>query len=153
MLYLDSSVLVKRYSDERGSRAVAARFESGEKIFTSMLSFAEVHSSISRKFRSRELTLKELQVLRENFTEDWLFSLNILNLDVGTMSALPQFVETHELRAGDALHLSAACWLRDTNLVRKRGNQRAEIFEFGVSDKRLAKIARECGLQVFNPEE
>ena len=50
MLYLDASALVKRYSNEKGSRAVVERFESGEKIFTSVLSFGEVHASFARKF-------------------------------------------------------------------------------------------------------
>jgi predicted nucleic acid-binding protein len=152
MLYLDSSVLAKRYSDEKGSRAVRARFQSGEKIFTSMLSFAEVQSSIARKFRDEGLGAEKFHKLRENFMEDWLFSLNVLNMDASTMSELPRLVEKFSLRAGDAIQLSAACWLRDKNLSRTRHNQRAETVEFGVSDRHLAKIAEECGFKIFNPE-
>ncbi len=153
MLYLDSSALVKRYSNERGSRAVVARFESGEKIFTSMLSFGEVHSSIARKFRSKELSLLELRKLRENFLNDWLFSLSILDLDGRTMSELPRLVEQHDLRAGDAIHLAAAFWLKDTIRLRKHRDRLEETVEFGVADKRLAKVAQECGFKMFNPED
>src|SRR5579863_9005606 len=108
MLYLDSSALIKRYSNEKGSRAVLVRFESGEKIFTSMLTFGEVHSFLGRKFRSRELGVTELTKLRKNFENDWLFSLSILDVDSRTMNALPQLVEQYEIRAGDAIHLCAA---------------------------------------------
>ncbi len=153
MLYVDPSVLVKRYSDEKGSRALATRFESGDKVFTSMLSFGEVHSSFARKFRARGLSLQSLIKIRENFMEDWLFSLNVLQIDNSTMTALPRLVEEHELRAGDAIQLSTACWLRDINLLQRRGNQRPETVEFGVSDRRLEKIAKACGFQVFNPED
>jgi len=153
MLYLDSSALVKRYSIEKGSRAVVARFESGEKIFTSMLSFGEVHSSIARKFRSKELSLLELAKLRENFLNDWLFSLSVLDIDGRTMSELPRLVEQHDLRAGDAIHLSAAFWLKDTIRLRRRRDRLEETVEFGVADNRLAKVAQECGFQVFNPED
>jgi len=153
MLYLDSSALVKRYSDEKGSRAVVARFESGVKVFTSMLSFGEVHSSIARKFRSKELSLLALTKLRENFLEDWLFSLSVLNLDGSTMSALPRLVEQYDLRAGDAIQLSTAFWLRDTNRLRRHGAHSEQSVEFGVADNRLAKVAQECGFQVFNPED
>ncbi len=153
MLYLDSSALVKRCANEKGSRAVGARFESGEKVFTSMVSFGEVHSSIARKFRSKELNSAELTKLRESFLDDWLFSLSVLNLDSSTMSELPRLVEQFELRAGDAIQLSTAFWLKNTNRLRRRSNLPEEAVEFGVADKRLAKVAQDCGFQVFNPED
>ncbi len=153
MLYLDSSALVKRYSDEKGSPAVVARFESGEKIFTSMLSFGEVHSSIARKFRSRELSSLELAKLRECFLDDWLFGLSVLNMDGSTMSELPRLVEEYDLRAGDAIQLSTAIWLKDTNRLQRRRDRLDENVEFGVADKRLAMVANDCGFVVFNPED
>lgn len=152
MLYLDTSALVKRYSSEKGSTAVVARFDRGEKIFTSRLTFAEVHASLGRKFRLGELTERDLAKLRDEFYSDWLFSLSVLDLDVGTLSALPRLVEEYDLKAGDAVHLSSAFWLRDTIRLRRVRGGFEESVEFGVADKQLAKIAETCGLQVFNPE-
>lgn len=152
MLYLDSSVLVKRYSLESGSKAVVARFDREDRIFTSRLSFAEVHSSLGRKFRAGELKSEELARVREEFESDWLFSLSILDLNVGTMSAITQLVEQFDLKAGDAIHLSAAFWLRDTIRLGRFRGVAGESVEFGVADKQLARIARTCGLQVFDPE-
>ena len=152
MLYLDASALVKRYSAEKGSKSVSARFERNERIFTSMLSFAEVHSSLGRKFRDGELTDRALGRIREEFLNDWLFGLSVLDLDVGTMSAIPSLVEKYELRAGDAIHLSTVFWLRDTFRLRGVKGEGEERLEFGVADKRLAGIAELCGLRVFNPE-
>jgi uncharacterized protein len=152
MLYLDTSALVKRYSLEKGSKAVLARFEGHEKIFTSRLSFAEVHSALGRKFRAGELTSHQLSQVRDEFENDWLFSLSILDLDVGTMSAISQLVEQYDLKAGDAVHLSAAFWLRDGIRIGRAQGRPAEFVEFGVADKQLAGIARRCGLRVFDPE-
>jgi predicted nucleic acid-binding protein len=152
MLYLDASALVKRYSSEKGSKAVVARFDRNERIFTSRISFAEVHSSLGRKFRAGELNSKDLTRVREEFESDWVFSLSVLDLDVGTMSAISQLVEQYDLKAGDAIHLSAAFWLRETIRVGRFRDTPDESVEFGVADKQLARIARMCGLQVFDPE-
>src|ERR1700693_997897 len=110
MLYLDASALIKRYLNEKGSRIVIARFESGEQIFTSMLSFGEVHATIARKLRSRELDADEIARLRELFERDWLSGLSVLDLNLRTMSALPRLAERFPIRARDAIHLSAAFW-------------------------------------------
>jgi predicted nucleic acid-binding protein len=152
MLYLDASALVKRYSSERGSAAVVARFDREERVFTSRLSFAEVHSSLGWKFRAGELTAETLARLREEFESDWIFSLSVLDLDVGTMSAISRLVEHYALTAGDAVHLSAAFWLQDAIRLGRFRGAAGEPVEFGVADKQLARIARICGLQVFDPE-
>lgn len=152
MLYLDASALAKRYFNEPGSEVVAARFESGERIFTSILTFAEIHSAIARKFREKEFDSQEFIRLRDAFQDDWLFSLCKLNLDFKAMIALPRLVENYSLKAGDAIQLSTAVWLRDSLLIGVWSGNARETVEFGVADNRLAKVALECGLQVFNPE-
>jgi predicted nucleic acid-binding protein len=152
MLYLDSSALVKRYVQEDGSKAVASRFERGEAIYTSVLSFAEVHAAIGRKYRDRELSVNEKEKLVDEFSNDWLFNLSILELTTHTMSALPTLCEQYFLKASDAIHLSAAFWLKDTfRLHAKRSEGGGNIVEFGVSDRRLGEAALKCGFQVFNP--
>jgi predicted nucleic acid-binding protein len=144
MLYLDSSALVKRYVQEEGSKAVTSRFEQGETIYTSVLSFAEVHATIARKYRDRELSVNEKDKLVDEFLNDWLFSLSILELTTHTMSALPTLCE--------AIHLSAAFWLKDTFRLHARGFERTgNIVEFGVSDRRLGEAALKCGFQIFIP--
>lgn len=152
MLYLDSSALAKRYFQERGSHSVSARFVGGEAIYTSVLSYGEVHAAMGRKFRLNETDAEELERSRDAFTEDWLFGLSQVELSVQTMSALPKLVEVYDLKAGDAIHLSAALWLRDTIYLRTKSNHAREAMEFGVADRRLGWVATQCGLQVFDPE-
>ena len=153
MLYLDTSVLVKRYFQEVGSKAVNSRFESGEKIYTSILTFAEVHAAIGRKYRVGELNAKEKKTLIDDFQADWLFSLNVLELTTVTMIALPSLCEEYSLRASDAVHLSAAFWLKDAIRIRVKGFEGSgNSVEFGASDHQLSEAALKCGFPVFNPE-
>jgi predicted nucleic acid-binding protein len=153
MLYLDASALMKRYVTEKGSGALNARFERGEDIFTSLLSFGEIHTAIARAHRMKKLTTEELTRVREEFLNDWLFGLSAIEVNVNTMSALPGLVESYPLRAADAVHLSAAFWLRDTLRLRGHRPLPKDEMEFGVADKRLAEAAAKCGLSVFNPEQ
>lgn len=153
MIYLDSSVLVKRYVQETGSAAVITRFESGETIYTSVLSFAEVHATIGRKHRNKQLSVSEKKKLVDEFLYDWLFSLTVLELTTHTMSALPELCVEHFLKASDAVHLSAAIWLRDSIRIRAKGFENSDrITEFGTSDLQLGKAVSACGFQVFDPK-
>jgi predicted nucleic acid-binding protein len=152
MLYLDSSALVKRYVQEEGSKAVNSRFEQGETIHTSVLSFAEVHATIGRKYREKRLSIHETKKLVDDFLYDWLFSLTVLELTTHTMTALPTLCDQYLLKASEAIHLSAAIWLKDN--IRAHAKAFAgsgNIIEFGVSDRRLGEAARKCGFQVFDP--
>jgi predicted nucleic acid-binding protein len=151
MLYLDSSALVKRYVQEAGSKAVTARFESGETIYTSVLTFAEVHAAIGRKFHDREMSVTEREKIVEDFQNDWIFSLSILELTIHTMSALPALCQQYPLNASDAIHLSTAYWLRYTIRLQGKRLDGENIVEFGVSDRQLGEAALKCRFKIFRP--
>lgn len=73
MLYLDSSLLVKRYLRERGWESVNARFGTNERIFTSALSYAEVQAALGRKLQQRDVDKKGHKRARDKFLQDWFF--------------------------------------------------------------------------------
>jgi predicted nucleic acid-binding protein len=153
MLYLDSSALVKVYFNEVGTKAVIARTKDPEQgVCTSVLAFAEVQSALARRYRERLLTLKELAKGRELLKRDWFNLLNVIELNLETMAALPNLVERFPIKAADAIHLSTAIWLNRTiqseNLLYE-----GKVLEFGVADRDLANIAKNCGLLIFNPED
>jgi hypothetical protein len=117
-----------------------------------MLSFAEVHAAIGRKFRDKQLSVNEKKKLVDEFLYDWLFSLTVLELTTHTMIALPTLCEQYSLKASDAIHLSAAIWLKDSVRVHAKGFEGSgSTVEFGVSDRQLGEAALKCGFQVFNP--
>jgi predicted nucleic acid-binding protein len=153
MLYLDSSALVKVYFKEIGTEAVIARaIDLDEEVCTSVLTFAEVQSALARRYRERLLTSQELAKGRESFERDWSILLNVVELNLQTMAALPNLVEQFRLKAADAIHLSTAIWLN--RMMQSEDSPRVkEVLEFGVADRDLADIAGQCGLRIFNPED
>jgi predicted nucleic acid-binding protein len=153
MLYLDSSAIVKRYFKEKGSNAVITRAaEPNQETFTSVLSFAEVQSTIARKYREKQITSQEFTRLRETFESDWTTLFTLIECNLETMGRLPKLVELYPLKAGDAIQLSTAMWLNEG--IQSDVSPRAkEVLEFAVADRALATIADKCGLRVFNPED
>lgn len=152
MLYLDSSALVKSYLNEVGTAAVRIRLSSAERIFTSALTYAEVHTVLGRKYQARELPRQEFQTARDAFVRDWVLALLVLELDTKTLSGVPGLVERYPLKASDAVHLASGLWLHDMLQLSADFAAGESKLEFGVADKSLARIASECGLAVFDPE-
>ena len=117
-----------------------------------MLTFAEMQSVMARKHREKQINLAELSKLREVFERDWAILVSAVELTLQTMAALPGLVQQFRLKAGDAVQLSTAIWLKD-NIEAGGDNRISKILEFGVADRELGEIARQCGLIVFNPED
>ncbi len=150
MLYLDSSVIVKRYVREAGTDRLRARCRQEEFLFTSALSYAEVLAAFSRKFREGALSRAQFDHAASAFLADWLH-FQKLELDARTLAAVRSLVERYAIRGADAVHLSAGLWLRDATRL-QTGAAFADL-EFSVADVSLARIAADIGLSVFNPEQ
>jgi predicted nucleic acid-binding protein len=152
MLYVDSSVLVKRYLDEPGSEVLRARLRRGDKIYTSALSYAEVLSVFGRRFRERLNSEAEFEMLHDCLRTDWFSLWNVLEVNAQVMASVHDLVKQHPIKSADAVHLSAALWLRSESRPHPEPSGSEIEVEFGVADKALARIAAQCGLAVFNPE-
>ena len=125
MLYLDSSALVKVYFKEKGSEAViarAARPGSGNLYVCAQFCRGSIRDG--SQHRERLLTSQELTKAPRTFESDWSILLNVVELDLQTMAALPKLVEQYPLKAADAIQLSTAIWLKGrfnpTFLLRER---------------------------------
>ena len=151
MLYLDASALVKRYLREPGSDEVNHLFQRGEKLFTSVLSYAEVYAAVSRKFHNKEISRTVFERSRKGFLEDYMFALHTLELDVGTLAAVPSLTERHPIRGADAVQLSSVLWLRDMMQLVPSFIDDENRLEFVTADERLAVFSREAGLTVSVP--
>jgi len=152
VLYFDSSALIKHYVQERGSEEVGKNLrdeeEASRPVFTSVLTFAEVHAALARRAKDRSFSSGDFIRARTNFDSDWIFGLSAVDLGPGVLSIIRNIVDQFALRGSDMVHLASAIWLRDTAVGTRGGNQ----LLFLSSDKPLAKAAAGCGLEVFNPE-
>jgi predicted nucleic acid-binding protein len=152
VLYLDSSVIVKLYFDERGSGPVRDRVKLENQIFTSELTFAEVHASLARKNREKHINTNEFGAVVRAFREDWMSKFVRIVVDSSTMTDIPELVRKYNLRGADAVHLAAALWLQEKTRISDSPASVEPKVEFCVADQYLASIASRCGLTVFNPE-
>ncbi len=152
MLYLDSSALVKRYIHETGSDELERRLAWGDRLFTSALSFAEIHAVFGRKRREHLLSTPHFEEARRKFLYDWLYSIQVLEVNTETLKVVPEVVSQFPLGGSDAVHLAAASFLRDNAGVNQSHDPGDKVFEFAVADKKLARIAREYGFPVFDPD-
>ena len=158
MLYTDSSALVKRYLEERGSNELNAKIaqttRARHRVLTSVLSFAEVHAAMARKLRERPaLKATEYHWATARFDSDWKTYLTRVDLTTAVLTLIPDLVKRHFLRGSDAIHLASALWVRESLEFGKAKGTSAETLIFATSDKQLARAAEYEQLEVFNPED
>ena len=142
MIYADSSVIVKRYYGEAGTARVRQHWGAAQRVFTSRVAYAEVHAALARKYREGGLSAPAFRTAALAFDAEWLSYDQVL-VDGTTLAHVRRLVRRHFLRGYDALHLSAAIWLRD---------EIGPAIEFWVADAQLAAAARRERLAVVNPE-
>ena len=142
MIYADSSVIVKRYYDEKGSQLVRDRWTAPGRVFTSRVAYAEVHAALARKRRDGGISASQLRSAASAFETEWL-AYDQVWVDDATLAEVRRLVRRHALRGFDAIHLSAALWLQ---------SQLGAKLEFWVSDERLEAAALRERLTVVNPE-
>ena len=160
MLYVDSSALVKCYLRERGTDEMIELLGANERVFSSLLTFAEVHSALAKRFlheRPKNETLAQalraLETARDAFHLDWTSSLNVVEITTRTLSNFPELVERFgALRTPGAIQLASALWLRDKGRWSSSPEENDQKMEFVTADRKLGQVARACGLTVFDPE-
>lgn len=155
MLYLDSSALVKRYVWEPGTEMLAARIRAeestGQTLFTSVLTFAEVHHSLSRKHKENSLSAAQFVQAKRVFETDWLNYLTVIELGAGVLGFVPEIFRRTTLKSSDAIHLASALWLRDLFRLSSRYGPKGSKVTFATSDLALEREASTSRLEAFNP--
>jgi predicted nucleic acid-binding protein len=140
ILFLDTSVLVKLYIAEPGSERMREAAGQGEPVAVSVLAFAEIHATFSRRRREELLMDAELEQLRLGFANDW-DELKQVPVGAAVLRLVPDLCKNHPLRGADAVHLASALLLHQEGL---------EV-RFACSDRHLLAAAAAEGLATFNP--
>jgi uncharacterized protein len=152
VLYFDSSALIKHYVQEKGSEKVGKTLrdeeEASRPVFTSVLTFAEIHAALARRAKDRSLSSDEFIRARSNFDSDWVSGLSAIDLGPEVLRIVRNTVDQFALRGADMVHLASAIWLRDT-AARTRSRDQLVLL---TSDRLLDKAAAGCGLEVLDPE-
>ena len=110
MLFLDASALVKRYVREEHSARVRRLIVAGP-VAISRLSEVEVPSALARLLRERRLTSRAADRLVRAFSAD-LGAWHVVEITPAVTALARTLLLRHDLRAGDAIQLASALWLR-----------------------------------------
>lgn len=155
MLYLDSSALVKHYVQEAGTEKLEdwLRIEeaASRQLFTSVLTFAEIHATLARRMQDKSLSTREFIRARKKFDSDWALRLSPIDLAPAVLGIVRDVVGVG-LRSADAVHLVSAVWLRDAALLGLTSNVKGVTVTFVTSDEKLAEAAQKKHFEVFNPQ-
>lgn len=134
MLYLDSSALVKLYTNEPERDAVDALLTThAGLLFTSIVTYPEVLSALCRVHRNRQITDREYSAAKSRFSQNWREIL-VIHLPQEVLTAAERLIESHGLRGFDAVHLCSASWLEEPAV------------RFACFDQRLRAAAEAEGL-------
>lgn len=128
-LYVDSSVLLKRYVDEPDSDRAVELLTTDPTLVTGRHTVVEVRRNLARVLSPTDAT-----TARASFATD-LASFSIVELDANTCELAATVAEQTGVRTLDALHLGAA---------RRLGTQ----LTFVTFDVRQAHAARSLGFAV-----
>jgi predicted nucleic acid-binding protein len=133
ILYLDTSSLIKLYVEESGSRDIESLVAGASLVCTSVVTYPEARSALSRLCREGNLTSEEHALTKSNLEDDWPGYL-ALEVTPEVWRAAGDLAEKHALRGFDSLHLASFLHLTGGGL--------GEPVHFSSFDGRLSGAAR-----------
>jgi predicted nucleic acid-binding protein len=110
MIYLDTSALVKRFVEERGSRSVDVLMQHAAPVATSVVAYAELFAGLARKRRDGFITAQHYKTAANEIDREWPTYI-LVRVTEEVLAGARALVERHPLRGFDALHLASALHL------------------------------------------
>lgn len=134
-VFLDTSAFAKRYVAEQGSDKVIALSDKADSLTVSIICMPELISTLSRLVREKRITNKEYQRLKRDATAD-LADADICQITPDVLTSVVKLLESHPLRAMDAIHIGCALAVK------------ADVFV--SADIRQLAAARKAGLKIID---
>ena len=133
-LFSDSSALAKRYIPDETSDDFDQLLQRSTGLAVSVLCLPEIISALCRRFRERYLTKLQYAQAKAALESDLAGTTVIAMTDEVLLGAI-ELLETHSLRASDAIQISSAlAWQADA---------------FTSADTRQCAAAKAAGLKVI----
>jgi uncharacterized protein len=138
IIYLDSSVLVKKYFSEIGSEIILKLWNDNTHFAISQVGFSEILGTINKKQKVDRFSDKIKNRVISNFLEDWDQMIKV-NVDNSVKNDLLHIHSKYLLRGFDAIHLVSA------KIIFK---ELEEESLFLCADDNLAKAAKKDGMSI-----
>jgi len=136
MIYLDTSALVKRFVAEAGSDRVGRLIVEEASVATAKIAYPEIYSSLTRKWREKDLSKSDYELACRQFELDWEAYIRV-DLHDEILSISRDLIQRYPLRGFDAVHLASAVYLEKAL---------GEPVSFVAADKRLLEAAHQESL-------
>jgi predicted nucleic acid-binding protein len=134
-VFLDTSAFAKRYVAEQGSDKVMAFCQQADDLVVSVICLAELISTLSRLVREKKLGKVDYRKLKDAAIAD-MADVDICQITPNVLAAVVSLLESHPLRAMDALQVACALAV-DPDV-------------FISADRRQLSAARKAGLKVVD---
>jgi uncharacterized protein len=105
--FFDSSSFAKRFIEEKGSLLVDDICQDASELSICVICIPEIISALNRRVRERSLSQKDYHIIKRALSDD-VRDILIINLTEEVLSTSTELLETHTLRAMDALHIACA---------------------------------------------
>ena len=132
-VFLDTSAFAKRYVAEKGSDKVTALCRKANSLVVSVVCLLELISTLSRLVREKKFTRTEYQKLKGEAMAD-LADVDICQITADVLVSVVSLLESHPLRAMDAVHVACALAVKPDVFV--------------SADHRQLSAARKAGLKI-----
>lgn len=142
MIYFDTSALIKRFVQGKGSPLANSLAQQKLPLATATIAYAEVFSGLTRKLREGQLAATPYRIACRQFERDWLSYVRV-ELQQNILFLARDLIQRHPLRGFDALHLASAISL---------ARALAEPVTFVAADRRLLKAGEAESLRVVDIE-
>ena len=134
-VFLDTSAFAKRYVLEEGADNVVALCRQADNLIVSVICLPELMSTLSRLVREKKLAKADYQKLKADAMAD-LVDVDICQITPAILASVVSLLESHPLRAMDALQVACALAVAPDRFV--------------SADYRQLAAARKAGLNIVN---
>ena len=132
-LFLDTSAFAKRYVAEQGSVKVLALCQKADSLVVSVICLPELISTLSRLVREKKLAKADYKDVKAYAMSD-LADVDVCQITPEVVASGVSLLESHPLRAMDALHIACALAVEPDLFV--------------SADHRQLAAARKAGLKI-----
>jgi len=134
-LFLDTSAFAKRYVAGHGSEQVIALCQKADSLIVSVICLPELVSTLSRLVREKKLSKANYRKLKAEALAD-LADVDVCQITSQVLVSIVSLLESHPLRALDALHVACALAVGPDVFV--------------SADRRQLSAARKAGLKIVD---
>lgn len=146
--YFDTSALVKRYIDEKGSAWLRGTItSSGQYRYIAEITGVEMVSAIARLAAGSQISDRVRTLASAEFKRDFAKGYVVVSVNTPLIQIAMRLAEQHVIRGYDAVQLASAMWVKD------RLSNSAIDLVFVSADAALNKTAQAEGVSVANPND